>query len=215
MQIPLICDLESRGAVIPSFRLDAFILKATLRAEFIDEAKSDAIVRANSISLGETNSKFGETNEANNVRMKSQIGDTSRGKESKLGRDGCAEGNCAEYECEGRDYDDKESSGFNLNMNTADNLKSQIGETNAEDGETNVRLIGDTNSKFGETNISERQKRVLDAIAQNASHTAKSLSGQLGLSQRTVEREISFLRKSGFIDKVDKSNNGDWRVLKR
>ena len=36
--IDRICnELESRGAIIPTFHTDAFILKATLKAEFVDE----------------------------------------------------------------------------------------------------------------------------------------------------------------------------------
>ncbi len=55
--IDRICnELESRGAVIPSFHTDAFILKATLKAEFVDEQTN----------VGETN---GETNVPLNVPL--------------------------------------------------------------------------------------------------------------------------------------------------
>ncbi|MBO5345489.1 MAG: hypothetical protein J6A44_01110 [Paludibacteraceae bacterium] len=40
------------------------------------------------------------------------------------------------------------------------------------------------------------------------------MARQLELSQRTVEREISFLRSNGFIDKSTKENKSKWVVLK-
>ena len=47
----------------------------------------------------------------------------------------------------------------------------------------------------------------------NGENSARSLARILNLSQRTVEREISFLRNNGFIDK-DGTKNGLWKVLK-
>ena len=41
-------------------------------------------------------------------------------------------------------------------------------------------------------------------IKEDVSLSAKSLSRLIGFSQRTVEREISFLRNNGFIDKTTK-----------
>ena len=112
------CELESRGAIIPSFQLDAFILKVKLMSEFNEKTQTKIV--------------FGET----------------------------------------------------------------LGET------------------LGETEITERQLRIYNEIKRNVSHTAKSLARQLELSQRTVEREISFLRSNGFIDKSTKENKSKWVVLK-
>ena len=112
------CELESRGAIIPSFQLDAFILKVKLMSEFNEKTQTKIV--------------FGET----------------------------------------------------------------LGET------------------LGETEITERQLRIYNEIKRNVSHTAKSLARQLELSQRTVEREISFLRSNGFIDKSTKENKSKWVVLR-
>ena len=78
--------------------------------------------------------------------------------------------------------------------------KGGFGET---DGETD-----------GEIKLTERQQVVYREIKKDTSHTAKSLARQLELSQRTVEREISFLRNNGFIDKSSKENKSNWVVLK-
>ena len=113
------CELESRGAAIPSFHLNAFILKATLKSEFII--------------------------------------------------------------------------------------------TEGMSGETTGEMSGEM---IGKTDLTDRQMIIYTEIKKNLSHTAKSLARQTGLSQRTIEREISFLRKNGFIDKSTKENKSDWVILK-
>lgn len=113
------CELESRGAAIPSFHLNAFILKATLKSEFII--------------------------------------------------------------------------------------------TEGMSGETTGEMSGEM---IGKTDLTDRQMIIYIEIKKNLSHTAKSLARQTGLSQRTIEREISFLRKNGFIDKSTKDNKSDWVILK-
>lgn len=45
-------------------------------------------------------------------------------------------------------------------------------------------------------------------------HTAKSLSDLLHIALRTVERELTFLRSNGFIDKHGSKRFGTWAVLK-
>lgn len=75
--------------------------------------------------------------------------------------------------------------------------------------------VGETVGEMAiEINLTERQLIIYNGIKKNLSHTAKSLARQIGLSQRTIEREISFLRKNGFIDKSTKENKSDWVILK-
>ena len=53
----------------------------------------------------------------------------------------------------------------------------------------------------GENKLTERQLLIYEILKVNGENTAKSLARILSMSQRTVEREISFLRRQGFIDK--------------
>ena len=78
-------------------------------------------------------------------------------------------------------------------------------------GETTGEMSGEMT---GKTDLTDRQMIIYIEIKKNLSHTAKSLARQTGLSQRTIEREISFLRKNGFIDKSTKENKSDWVILK-
>ena len=65
----------------------------------------------------------------------------------------------------------------------------------------------------GENLLTERQQLIYNSMKENGENTAKDLARILGLSQRTVEREISFLRHNGYIDK-DGTNKGVWIILK-
>ena len=65
----------------------------------------------------------------------------------------------------------------------------------------------------GENLLTERQQLIYNYIKENGENTAKDLARIHGLSQRTVEREISFLRHNGYIDK-DGTNKGVWIILK-
>ena len=66
---------------------------------------------------------------------------------------------------------------------------------------------------FGENNLTERQRLIYTAIKDNGENTAKSLARMLNMAQRTVEREISYLRSHGYIDK-NGTNNAIWEILK-
>lgn len=75
-------------------------------------------------------------------------------------------------------------------------------------GETN----GETNDKWG--SLTKRQISIIQCLQRNGSYTSRTLSALLEISQRTIEREISFLRKNGFIDKEGSTKNGIWKVHK-
>ncbi|MCQ2259628.1 MAG: putative DNA binding domain-containing protein [Bacteroidaceae bacterium] len=66
---------------------------------------------------------------------------------------------------------------------------------------------------FGENKLTERQQLIYNTLKTNGENTAKSLARILGMSQRTVEREISILRNQGYIDK-EGTKSGVWKVLK-
>ena len=74
-------------------------------------------------------------------------------------------------------------------------------------GETHGETLGDIK-------LTERQLLIYNKIKEDVSLSAKSLSRLIGFSQRTVEREISFLRNNGFIDKTTKENKSNWMILR-
>lgn len=101
-------------------------------------------------------------------------------------------------------------------------LEQQLAEPEwkAEDGTISILFrrpkansFGENNGEIGEPKLSKRQMDIYSCIKKDGENTAKSLARILGLSQRTVEREISFLRHKGFIDKSSATHN-KWIVLK-
>lgn len=75
----------------------------------------------------------------------------------------------------------------------------------------------DFDSDFG-SQLTERQKVIYDEIKKDGQVTAKSLAitlaGTLAISQRTIEREMTYLRENGYIKKEGKKNKGIWIALK-
>ena len=78
----------------------------------------------------------------------------------------------------------------------------------------NLSIHGENiGENIGENLLTERQQLIYNSIKENGENTAKDLARIHGLSQRTVEREISFLRHNGYIDK-DGTKKGVWIILK-
>ena len=72
--------------------------------------------------------------------------------------------------------------------------------------------IGDNG---GGIQLSERQKDILSWINVDGYTTATKMAKLFGISKRTIDREMSFLRKNGFIRKETKDNRSPWLVVKK
>ncbi len=92
------------------------------------------------------------------------------------------------------------------------------GEKNGEkNSERNDERNDERNSLIvskDRTILSVRQKSILEAMEINGHITAKLLAQKMKIPQRTIEREISFLRKNNYIEKKGATKNGIWVVLK-
>ena len=63
--------------------------------------------------------------------------------------------------------------------------------------------------------LSDRQLIIISALLKNGKETARHLAGMLGVSQRSIEGDLSFLRKNGYIEKETSDNRSPWVVLKK
>ena len=61
--------------------------------------------------------------------------------------------------------------------------------------------------------LSERQKKIIAIIKASPTITAKKMSETLSVSPRTVERDISILKKMGILFRNGKDNDGVWVIL--
>jgi len=62
--------------------------------------------------------------------------------------------------------------------------------------------------------LTEKQRNIIDILQTDGFNTAKTIAGMLEIGMRSVEAELSFLRKNGFIDKESKDNRSPWLVVK-
>ena len=60
-----------------------------------------------------------------------------------------------------------------------------------------------------ETKLTERQQKILNLIKESLTITGK----QMSVSQRTIERDLSALKKNGVLKREGKDNSGVWIVI--
>lgn len=63
-----------------------------------------------------------------------------------------------------------------------------------------------------DSDISTKDK-LLILLRQNGKHSAKSLSQELGISERQAQRILKECKDSGLIERVGANRNGKWMVL--
>lgn len=63
------------------------------------------------------------------------------------------------------------------------------------------------------TQLSERQQKILNIIKEVPSVTARKMSETLSVNQRTIERDISYLKKIGVLKHEGKNNAGVWIIV--
>lgn len=65
-----------------------------------------------------------------------------------------------------------------------------------------------------ETKITERQQKILNLIKESPTITGRQMSETLSVSQRTIERDLSALKKMRLIRREGKDNDGIWIIKK-
>ncbi|MDR2047369.1 MAG: putative DNA binding domain-containing protein [Clostridiales bacterium] len=80
----------------------------------------------------------------------------------------------------------------------------------------NENVVGETSGKHrgnvGET--TKTQRRILELITANNDVTADELAEAIGVTVRSIERNIQQLREGGFIDRRGGTKGGAWRIIK-
>lgn len=73
--------------------------------------------------------------------------------------------------------------------------------------------VGDYDGDVSETKLTERQEKILSLIKESPTITGKQMSEILSVSQRTIERDLSAMRKKGVLKHEGKDNDGGWVLL--
>ena len=73
--------------------------------------------------------------------------------------------------------------------------------------------VGDHDEDMSETKLTERQQKILNLIKESPTITGKQMSEILSVSQRTIERDLSALKKIGVLKREGKDNDGKWVII--
>ncbi len=66
---------------------------------------------------------------------------------------------------------------------------------------------------MSETKLTERQQKILNLIKESPTISAKQMSETLSVTTRTIERDLSLMKKAGVLKREGKDNNGVWIVI--
>ena len=77
---------------------------------------------------------------------------------------------------------------------------------------SDTQNVGDHDGDMLETKLTERQQKILNFIKESPTITGKQMSETLSVSQRTIERDLSALKKIGVLKREGKDNDGKWVI---
>lgn len=77
---------------------------------------------------------------------------------------------------------------------------------------TDMTNVGDYDGDVLGTKITDRQQKILNLIKESPTISGRQMSEILSVSQRTIERDLSSLHKSGILKHEGKDNDGMWIV---
>ncbi len=78
---------------------------------------------------------------------------------------------------------------------------------------TDKQNVGDFVGDMSVTKLTERQQKILNLIKELPTISAKQMSETLSVTTRTIERDISLMKKAGVLRREGKDNDGVWIVV--
>ena len=73
--------------------------------------------------------------------------------------------------------------------------------------------VGDFVGDMSETKLTERQQKMLNLIKESPTISAKQMSETLSVTTRTIERDLSLMKKAGVLKREGKDNDGVWVII--
>lgn len=73
--------------------------------------------------------------------------------------------------------------------------------------------VGDFVGDMSETKLTDRQQKILSLIKELPTISAKQMSETLSVTTRTIERDLSMMKKAGVLKREGKDNNGVWIII--
>lgn len=72
--------------------------------------------------------------------------------------------------------------------------------------------VGDHVGDMSEIKLTERQQNIITLIKENPSISAKQMSETLLVTSRTIERDLSLMKKNGILKREGYDNDGKWII---
>lgn len=85
-------------------------------------------------------------------------------------------------------------------------------QNNVASGSSNDPINDPINDQI---NLTERQKLILQTFSEEKSLSRERLCEKTGLSDATAKREIAFLKKAGYLERVGSLKTGHWIVVSK
>lgn len=92
-----------------------------------------------------------------------------------------------------------------------DNLGSLSNEKSTDHGSLNLNETAQTGL---EDLVDIRKKKIINAIKDNPETTIGALSSSLSIPERTIYREIEWLKENGCLERIGSKKFGRWNVIK-
>ena len=73
--------------------------------------------------------------------------------------------------------------------------------------------VGDFVGDISKTKLTERQQKILNLIKGSPTISAKQMSETLSVTTRTIERDLSLMKKAGVLKREGKDNDGVWVII--
>ena len=86
-------------------------------------------------------------------------------------------------------------------------------ETSEESSEETEKISEETSEETG-GGLTSDQRQILSLLRQDKRLTARQLAEEIGVSSRTIELNIAWLKELGLLRRIGPTKGGSWEVLK-
>lgn len=92
--------------------------------------------------------------------------------------------------------------------------EGEVEESNA--GKNNdTKNVGSFVGSLSEVKLTERQEEICVILKENPLSSAKTMSEELSVVQRTIERDLSYLQEKGVVKHHGNTSGGYWEVINK
>lgn len=73
-------------------------------------------------------------------------------------------------------------------------------------------MVGNKVGNKNDARLTPNKKRMISEIRNNSNITSSQLASILGISTTAIEKNISYLKDNGYIERIGSSKTGYWKV---